>query len=230
MAEMLHLLCTQRWDIEVTAVTHGAATGLAAVTATQPDLVLLDLGLPDLDGLTLLPRLRAAAAHSRIIILTSLCNEYVLGRLQRSAWEGLLDKSTDGLALLGDAIHNVTGGRRYISPTVRQLFRQFQDSSNPITHMLSEREKEALACIAQALTDGEMARRMGIDESTAHSHRKALFRKLDQHSTPKLMHYAIRHGFASLPLPPLPGKPRHPGGPAAAGAGDEPAAASALGV
>lgn len=67
--------------------------------------------------------------------------------------------------------------------------------------MLSEREKEVLTCIAHALGDDEITERIAITAATAKAHRKRLFKKLGQPSTPKLMQYAIRHGYGSLPLP-----------------------------
>jgi len=213
-AEMLHLLCTAHWGLEVTKVADCGEDGLAAVTDTKPDLVLLDIGLPDMDGLTLLPRLRKASPSSKVIVTSSLFSDYVFGRLEGLTWEGLLDKFSDGIESLRGAIQVVRSGGRFVSPAVRRLMTRYQQSNNPFCRMLSDREKEVLVCIAHALTDEEVATRLVISVSTVHTHRKNLLRKLGQHSTPKLMNLAIRHGYASLPPRAMLGQSREPAGPA----------------
>lgn len=201
MAEMLRLLCTERWGLDVAATADCGEAGLVAVTQSKPDLILLDIGLPDVDGLTLLPRLRRASPASKIILISSLFNACVLGRLEGLKWDGLLDKIADGIELLREAIQAVRKGERYVSPTARRLIALYQQSDNPFSRMLSDREIEVLVCIAHAQSNEEIAVRLSIDATTVQSHRESLFRKLGQHSTPKLMHYAIRHGYGTLPLP-----------------------------
>lgn len=211
MAQMLHLLCVERWGLEVPAVTHGGEEGLQAVGESKPDLVLLDIGLPDVDGLTLLPRLRQASPASKIIIFSALYNDCTVGRMLQAGWDGAIDKVADGMEFIREAIQTVRRGHRYTSPAVYRLFARYRESHNPFHHALSEREKEILACIAHALGDDEIAERTGITAATAKAHRKRLFNKLGQPNTPKLMHYAIRHGYGSLPLP-AGNIPNHTGG------------------
>lgn len=199
MAQMLHLLCVEHWGLEVPAVTHGGKEGLQAVGESKPDLVLLDIGLPDIDGLTLLPRLRQASPASKIIIFSALYNDCIVGRLLQVGWDGVIDKVADGMEFIREAIQTVRRGHRYTSPAVRRLFVHYRESNNPFHHMLSEREKEILTCIAHALDDDEIAGRLGITAATVKAHRKRLFKKLGQPNTPKLMYYAIRHGYDSLP-------------------------------
>ncbi len=201
MADMLQLVCAHHWGLEVAGVEHTGETGFATISRTQPDLVFLDIGLPDIDGITLLPRIRQASPHSKVILISSMFNDYTIGRLSGLPWDGLVDKVADGIPLLGEAIRAVRNGGRYISPTARRLIDRHRQSTNPFSRMLSDREQQVLVCVAHALTDEEIAERLSIDSSTAHSHRKSLLKKLGQHSTPKLMHHAIRHGYGSLPLP-----------------------------
>jgi two-component system, NarL family, response regulator NreC len=201
MAEMLDLLCTHHWGLQVLSVEHSGEPGLNAVARGKPDIVLLDIGLPDIDGLTLIPHLRRVSPASKIIVMSSLINDYVLGRLEELRWDGILDKLSDGLVFIREAIQVVRSGGRFVSPSTRRQMTQFRNCNNPFHHMLSDREKQVLTCVARAFTDGEISDRLGIDISTAHSHRKNQLKKLNQHSTPKLMHHAIRHGYASLPLP-----------------------------
>lgn len=202
MAELLQFMCTQ-WGLVVTAVSHDGESGLTAVANTKPNLILLDIGLPDTDGLILLPQLRRISPASKIIVISALYNDYTLGRLHGLRWDGLIDKIADGIEFLREAIQTVHHGGRYVSPTARRLISRYQQSNNAFSRMLSDREKEVLVCIAHALTDIEIGDRLDVDPSTVHSHRKNLHKKLGQQSTPKLMHFAIRHGYASLPLPAL---------------------------
>ena len=201
MADMLGIICGDYWSLNVTACEQTGALGLQAVTRLQPDIVILDLSLPDTDGLTLLPQLKRSAPDSRIILFSSQFNDFTLGRLAKLPWSGLVDKAPDGLRELREAIDMVASGVRYVSPSVRQHLNRHQLSTNPFSRMISDREQEVLVCIARALSDEEIAGRLRIDASTVHTHRKSLMRKLDQHSTPKLMHLAIKHGYSSLPLP-----------------------------
>lgn len=200
LAEMVELMCVQHWGLEVVGMEQSGASGLNTVARTQPDLILLDIGLPDVDGLTLLPRLRAGSPGSKIIIFSSLFNDCVLEQLGDVEWDGLLDKVSDGLSCLREAIKLVCQGERYVSSSVRRLLALHRDSNNPFSQMPSEREREVLMCIARGRTDEEIATYFSIGKSTVHSHRKSLFKKLGQHSTPKLINYAIEHGYGTLPL------------------------------
>jgi DNA-binding NarL/FixJ family response regulator len=202
LAEMLRMICHDFWSIDVCGVCQTGEQGLETVGRTQPDLVVLAIGLPDIDGLSLLPRLKLSSPRSKVILFSSFLKSCNLRRLAPSQWDGLVDKAGDGISSLREALRQMQEGKRYVSPSARRHLEQHHHSDNPFNHVLSAREQEVLICIAHAMDDDEIAGHLSIDASTAHSHRRSLMRKLDQHSTPKLMHLAISHGYGSLPLPP----------------------------
>jgi DNA-binding NarL/FixJ family response regulator len=167
----------------------------------DPDLLVLDLNMPNRDGFAVLREARDAAPGVRILVLTMHASvEYVV-RAVREGADGYLLKDTAVLDLAA-AIESVTAGRPYYSePAQRSLadsLRRPADESSRLAR-LTAREREVLAGVARGQTTKEMASEFSISTRTVETHRAAIMRKLDIRSVALLTQFAIREGLVEPP-------------------------------
>ncbi len=168
-------------------VVGEAADGAEAIelaSSTQPDLVLLDLSMPGMDGLTALPRLRAAAPECEVVVLTASGTEDNLLAAIRAGAAGYLLKSEPPERIVG-FLRGVAGGEAALSGSVaRRLLDQVRDGRlgggvpDGIAEALSARELEVLLLLDEHHSTDDIARRLFISEHTVRSHVKSLLRKL----------------------------------------------------
>jgi DNA-binding NarL/FixJ family response regulator len=196
--ELLVLACANAMPA---ATVDSAGTARAAETTCRrhpPDLIILDLVLPDGDGLDLLPRLFAAAPAARVIALSSHIDEFTLHRALSSRVHAILDKNEQPVKILQEAIEAVLNGTQYLSSAVRQLRASVRADPAAFDKILSDREQEVLRLVGEGMTNEQVARRLEISVSTAKHHRLNIMAKLEMHSTPQLIRYAIEKGFTRL--------------------------------
>jgi two-component system response regulator NreC len=188
-------------DIRPGSVVHGVGTCAAALEEArrrQPDLILLDLVLPDGDGIELAQPLLAAAPRARLIALSSHVDEFTLHRALASKIHGILDKNEQPVRILREAMDEVLAGRRYLSSAVQRLRANLRADPAAFDKILSDREQAVLRLVGEGLDNEAVAARLKISPSTAKNHRLNIMAKLDLHSTPQLIRYAIEKGFTRL--------------------------------
>jgi DNA-binding NarL/FixJ family response regulator len=177
------LLAQQGFEVAGEAADGDEA--IAYAERLQPDLILLDLSMPGLDGLTALPRLREAAPHCEVVVLTaSGTEENLLGAIRGGA-AGYLLKSEPPERLV-DFLRGVANGEAALSGTVaRRLLEQVRSGGgrgsgvpDSIASALSARELEVLLLLDDHLGTDEIAKRLFISEHTVRSHVKSVLRKL----------------------------------------------------
>jgi DNA-binding NarL/FixJ family response regulator len=199
--EIIRKICADDFGYEVVAEAGDGATALRVVLASSPDLVLLDISLPDMDGFSVIDILRKAGSRARILAITSAKGSFTLYRLEHSGVEGFIDKSTGSLKNLREAIEAVGSGRRYFSPAFTKAKAVRLADPGSFDKVLSDREREVLALIGHSLSDKEIGSRLKISPKTAESFRTKIMNKLGLHSTPKLIRFAIENGFTQVCLP-----------------------------
>ena len=183
------------------AEVEQAADGAGALDrcrAGRPDLVILDLELPDGDGLDLLPELRNLAPGAKIVVLSSHTDEVTVHRVMQTHVEGFVDKNSQPLEMLREAVQTVMDGRRYLSPVMREVWRRLHDEPTAFTKILSEREQEILRLIRHNLTNSEIAEHLRLRTVTVQNHRYNIMSRLDIHSTSHLIRYANEKRFTRL--------------------------------
>jgi DNA-binding NarL/FixJ family response regulator len=177
-------LLTQH-GFEVVGEAEDGGEAVARAEELQPDLILLDLSMPGVDGLTALPRLREAAPSCEVVILTaSGTEENLLGAIRAGA-AGYLLKSEPPERIVG-FLRGVANGEAALSGAVaRRLLEQVRTSGgrgtgvpDSIAELLSARELEVLLLLDEHLGTDEIAKRLYISEHTVRSHVKSLLRKL----------------------------------------------------
>ncbi len=186
------------------AHVRGAGAGAAGVALCrefQPDLVFLDLVLPDGDGLDFMPEISAAAPEAKVIALTSHADEVSLHRALKAKIHGFIDKNEQPLAVLKEAIHTVMSGQPYFSSVAQRLRTAMHRNPTDFSKILSEHEQRLLALFGEGLSNEEIGRRLGLATGTVRNHRSQIMSKLDIHGTPELMRYAIEKGFTRMRRP-----------------------------
>ena len=159
------------------------------------DLIILDLELPDCDGLSLVDELRDKNPQSKIIVLSCHIDEVSVYRVFRSNVEGYVDKNQQPIETLREAIHSVSSGKRYLSPLVRELWQRLREQPNSFDKILSDREQQVIALIGRGYTNPEIADVLKLSVHTVQNHRSSIMSKLDIHSTSHLIRYATEKGF-----------------------------------
>jgi two-component system response regulator NreC len=184
-------------------VVAEAADGLEAVRLCEehePDVVILDVGMPKLNGIEVAARTQKLKRPPHVIILSMHADEsYIMRALSAGARAYLLKDATD--EDLVPAVRTVAGGKPYFSPAVsavlvedyvRQLqTRGLQDSY----HLLTDREKEVLHLLAEGRSNKEVATILNLGLSTVETHRANLMQKLNLHNTAEIVLYAVRKGI-----------------------------------
>lgn len=199
--EVIHKMCVSDFGHEVVGEAGDGASSLKVILEQQPDLLLLDLQLPDTDGFAIIETVRKILPSLRIIAITSAQGDYTLYRVERANTEGFVDKNANSLESLRKAIETVGQGKKYLSPSfIRAKEKRLADPGS-FDKVLSERERVVLTLIGQSCSDDELSQRLKITAKTAATFRQRIMRKLNMHSTPKLMRYAIDHGFTQVSAP-----------------------------
>jgi DNA-binding NarL/FixJ family response regulator len=182
-----------------------AGDGLEAVQLTErlkPDVLIIDLMMPSLNGLEATRQLGQRSPHTRVVILSMHANEaYVLEALRNGAAGYVLKDSS--AADLVHAVREVVAGRRYLSSPLseRAIAAYIQKASDVVSdpyEMLTNREREVLHLAAEGYTNAEIADQLSISPRTAETHRANLMHKLGLRTHTDLIRYALRRGI--LPM------------------------------
>ena len=184
--------------IEVVAEAENGVQALELIERHLPDLVLMDIAMPGLNGLEAAARAAKSAPEVKIIILSMHANEeYVLQSLKAGA-KGYLLKDA-GLAELQLALESVSSGQTFLSPAISKhlidaYVERTSDGMEPFT-LLTSRQREILQLIAEGATTKEIAQKLGVSVKTVETHRTQLMQRLDIHDLAGLVRYAIRLGI-----------------------------------
>lgn len=209
--EAIRKVCERELGHQVVGECGTGAEAIALTRALQPEGLLLDISLPDIDGLTVVDRLNRAGLFPRVLMLSSHCDDYTLFRVEKSGIAGYVDKNANSAVVLGDALQAVAAGHCYYSAVFQAVRERRRQNPQAFTKVLTEWELEILALIGLGLSDEEIAARLELSPRTVQTHRSNLLRKLRISSTPKLMRFAIENGFTAVPVQSAPSESGLPG-------------------
>jgi DNA-binding NarL/FixJ family response regulator len=184
--------------IEVVGEAADGVQALDLIAERRPDLALLDIAMPRLNGLEVAARVAAEHPATRVLILSMHSDNEYVRRAVRSGAAGYLLKDS-GATELEMAIRAVARGESYLSPAVSAHlvadYRRFAGGDTPSENVLTPRQREILRAIAEGRTTKTIARELGISVKTVETHRALLMERLGIHDVPGLVRYAIRHGL-----------------------------------
>lgn len=168
-------------QLELRGEGHDVATGVAAVTEHEPDVVLLDIRLPDGSGFDACRQICRSHSHTKVLILTSVEDEEMVDNAIRAGAHGYLLKEVNGSALI-QAILDVHAGKSILDPAITArvlaLVRSNVPSTRDLLNSLSHQEGRILALISEGKTNKEVASQMDLAEKTVKNYLSTVFEKL----------------------------------------------------
>jgi DNA-binding NarL/FixJ family response regulator len=188
-------------------VVGEAANGHEAVKKAidlKPDVAVIDIGMPELDGIEVARQIREAVPNAKVLVLTMHESGEMVRRALDAGASGYLLKS-DLTESLPKAVKAVAEGKRFLTPKVSEIVLEgflkarSQSQQGPGASRLTSRELEIIRLLTEGKANKEIAAMLGITVRTAETHRAKVMLKLRLHSLAELIHYAMRHGIASLP-------------------------------
>ncbi|MFP4381401.1 MAG: response regulator [Candidatus Sumerlaeia bacterium] len=191
-------------DADIITVIAEASNGeeaLALAEETKPDVIVMDMKLPDMNGLEATEKLREKLPSAKVVILSMYDDKnYVLQSVRRGARGYLLkDSSAEDLV---NAIAQIHRGGAFFDPEVTDFLLN-PDADDDIENVeLSSREREVLTLIAEGLSNKEIASKLFLSVRTIEAHRENIMRKLSIHGTAALTKYAIENGYIQVDIHP----------------------------
>ncbi len=186
-------------DIEVVGECGDGHTAVEAIARLQPDVVLLDMMMPGLDGIGVLERLRDSPVRPAVIVLTSLVDDDRAIEAIRGGALSYLPKTT-AVERVVDAVHAAAAGGSILEPSVAALLIQqvrAGGAADPLT-VLSRREREVLAGLSRGRSNREIARALSLSEETIKSYVSALLTKLGLKDRIHAAIFGLQHGVVPL--------------------------------
>ncbi len=163
---------------------------------TKPDVVILDIMLPYLNGIEVLRRIKAKLPNTRILVFSEACSRTVIKQAIEAGVDGFIEKDVE-LKELEKAIERILAGETYFGPRVTDIMRKIManpDEDNSLKSLTS-RERQVLQLIAEGHTSKEIAQILNISYKTADTHRANIMTKLDMHNAAELTRFAISSGL-----------------------------------
>ncbi len=186
-------------DIEVVSQASNGKEAVRLAMEMNPDIILMDINMPDLNGIQALSELKTMGCQSKVIVLTIHAErEYLLKTVQLGA-AGYVLKDADSDVLI-KAIRNVYRGKTYIQPTMTtELIKEFNQGSTTIEkpkhELLTKREVEVLELITEGMLNKEIAAQLYISEKTVKNHVSNIFKKLNVSDRTQAAIYAFKHNI-----------------------------------
>ena len=163
----------------------------------QPDLVLLDLQIPELDGIELGERIRRQMKDVRILALTALTDSYTTNRVYEAGFHGYLEK-TQPINALRNAMLTVAGGGSYFTEIVLENIKEMQTDPNAVQKLLSSKEIRILTEVAKGLNSQEIAELLELSIRTVENHRHRIMQRLEIKNVSGLVRFAIENKLLNL--------------------------------
>ena len=196
VVEALEKLINQSNETQITGKATTLEQTRTMLEQLQPQVLLLDIAMPDGDGIDAIPSLRKLSPDTKIIILTMYAEAAVINRALHQKTDGYLIKSTNAQELI-EAITTVANGDLYICPEAEQIIDRTK-TNEPV--QLTAREKEVLQLIVEGYTEKEIADKLYLSFETIHSYTKYLRRKLNCTNTASLVRTAITQHLTDLKI------------------------------
>lgn len=184
-----------REGFQVVAEASDGQEALAHVQSLQPDIAVMDISMPILNGLNAAREMSRSSPKTKTILLTQHDESQYIREALEAGVKGYVLKSQVASDLLL-AIRQVSRGQVYLSPGVSgAVLEAYNSKSEKSKNPLTLRERQVLQLIAEGKSTKDVASLLGISVKTAESHRTRLMQKLDIHETASLVRYAVRHGI-----------------------------------
>ncbi|MBL4576457.1 MAG: response regulator transcription factor [Opitutaceae bacterium] len=194
VSDMIEELIRLSGGFEVVGSYPDGEVGIAGVLQSKPDIVVLDLILPNLSGLDVLRRLSEDCPDVRILVFSGQGFPKDVKDVLAAGGRGYVVK-TDGFREFQIGLEAVASGGTYLGPQANKSMRQFMRNGGPGQKNLTKREEEVLQLVVEGRTSKEIAKSLGLSDRTIDGHRSKVMKKLDIRDIPSLKKYAIENGL-----------------------------------
>lgn len=196
----LRILLESQDDIEVTGEAENGNKAIEGVLAKKPNVVVMDITMPDLNGIEAAQIIHETLPEIGIVILSIHSDlEHIFRALQAGA-QGYLLKESAGSEVIS-AVRAVYLGRRYLSPSIRdtvmEAYMQNRQTQSPL-ELLSLREREVLQLTVEGHSSAAIAEKLELSPKTVETYRSRLMGKIGVHDLPELVRFAIKHGITPI--------------------------------
>ncbi len=204
LRELLARFLSDMNSTEVVAEAEDGLDALRCVEELHPDLVLLDLSMPKMDGLSVLRKIKKRSPETRVLVLTMHdSRDYISDALQAGA-DGYCLKEDLGSQELETAIQTVLSGRNYLSPGISEdatqtYIENMKTQKSRVRDFVTQREKEIIKLIGEGYKNKEISDFLSISVKTVEKHRSNIMRKLHVHTASALTAIAIEKGLVGQP-------------------------------
>lgn len=201
----LRMLLEAQPDLQVVGEATNGRDAVRQVSQLRPDVAILDITMPELNGLEAARQIREDCEDTQVIILSMHGSTAHVFEALRAGARGYLLKASAGASVV-DAVRAVHAGRRYLSPEImdqvieqslNQQGAQHDEAPDPLAR-LSPREREVLQLVVEGRSSAEIAEVLHLSPKTVETYRGNLMKKLELQNIPELVKFAIRHGLTPL--------------------------------
>ena len=191
----IRMLLSLQKDFEIVGEAENGSQAVSLVQKLNPDVVLMDIAMKDMDGLTATKDILLIYPNTRVILLTQHENkEYILPALKMGAAGYVLKRAAADQVV--NAIRTTYQGRSFLDPEIADIvINAYRQGKEDVYETLTEREREILVLLAKGYTNNKIAPILNISSKTVDYHRTNLMKKLNLHSKVELTKYALKKGL-----------------------------------
>ena len=190
----LHVMLGSYPDFQIVGEAEDGDMATLAYARKKPDIVLMDMMMPRVDGITATQRIIEADPRAKIIALTGFNSEDMVQKALQAGALGYLVKNVGGDEL-AQAIRTANAGKRFLAPEAADALVHAVTHPIPTGHDLTERERQVLGYMIQGLNNTEIARELVLSTSTVKFHVSSILNKLNVSSRVEAVAFAVRHGL-----------------------------------
>jgi DNA-binding NarL/FixJ family response regulator len=200
--EGLRSLIEKQSDMEVVAEAEEGHTAVRLVRKVSPDIAIMDVSMPDLNGIEATQKIVSECPNVKVIALSMHSDTLFVTEMLKSGASGYLLKDC-AFEELTRAIRTVIAGKTYLSPAISDVvvdgyLHRLSEDDSASSDVLTHREREVLQMLAEGNSTKQVALKLHISIKTVETHRRQMMHKLDIYSVAELTKYAIRKGLTSL--------------------------------